>query len=222
MCGRFVLDANAKTLQTKFQIDTIIAEPKPCFNIAPMQSVAVIFNVDGERQLDMFRWGLIPSWSKEYKIANRMFNARAETIHKKLSFNRSFKERRCLIPATGFYEWTKTPIGKIPVYIYLKSKQPLAFAGVWDTWISRRGKVINSCSIVTTTSNKLLEPIHNRMPVILPHESIEFWLDTDEKSPEDLLPLLKPYPTEEMAYYAVSKMINSPSNDMPECILPRS
>jgi putative SOS response-associated peptidase YedK len=163
---------------------------------------------------------LIPSWAKDEAIGHRMINARAETLAEKPSFKRALQKRRCLIVADGFYEWKAAGKKKTPMFIALKSRQPFGFAGLWETWKSPKGEAIHSCTIITTTPNTLMESIHNRMPVILRREAEAQWLDRAVDDPQKLLPLLTPYPDNEMTAYEVSQIVNSPRNDVPACIEP--
>lgn len=220
MCGRFTLTADAETLQNTFDLDTVPQDLGARYNIAPTQPVAVVLNQDGSRQLDAFHWGLIPFWTKDTSKSKPMINARSETVAEKPSFKRPFRNQRCLVLADGFYEWQKTPQGKAPTYIHLADNRPFAFAGLWDRWQKGEEDPIYSCTIITTTPNSLMEAIHNRMPVILTPEAIDIWLDSSQQNPEVLLPLLKPYPADQMKAYAVSRLVNAPVNDRPECILP--
>ncbi len=223
MCGRFTLTVDPSELQDAFPWLTLPAagELAPRYNIAPSQPIAAVAN-NGQNQLEMFRWGLIPSWAKDPGIGNRMINARAETLADKPSFRSAFKRRRCLILANGFYEWRKEPGGKskTPMYIRLKSGEPFAFAGLWETWRSPGDETILSCTIITTTPNSLLEKIHDRMPVILKPAAYDRWLDPAEQQPDRLSSLLRPYPASPMTAYAVSKWVNRTENDSPECIVP--
>ncbi|HEX6305870.1 MAG TPA: SOS response-associated peptidase [Anaerolineales bacterium] len=191
------------------------------YNIAPSQPVAVIPN-DGRNKLDFFVWGLIPSWAKDPAIGNRMINARAETLAEKPSFRAAYRRRRCLVLADGFYEWRKEPgnKAKTPMYIQMESKEPFAFAGLWEIWHSADGSEVRSCNIITTEPNGLVKQIHNRMPVILPREAYELWLAPEEKDPSELDGLLVPFPAPEMMAYPVSKTVNSPANDGPELVQP--
>ncbi len=218
MCGRYTLTVDPKILQAEFGV-SVPENLAPRYNIAPTQPVPVILAEKGEPQFDVFRWGLIPSWAKDPRIGNKLINARAETIAEKPSFRTAFRRRRCLIPADGFFEWQKTPHGKQPVFIHLKNRLPFAFAGLWERWLSPDGSEILSCTIITTIPNELLKNIHNRMPVILSPDNRYQWLD-ETQSPQNLLPLLKPYPAAEMAFYPVSKLVNSPANDNPACVEP--
>ncbi len=221
MCGRFTLTVDTAQLQEAFpwvQVDTQVA---PRFNIAPTQPVAVVPN-DGKNKLDYFNWGLIPSWAKDPEIGSRLINARADTVAEKPSFRAAFRRRRCLIFASGFYEWMQEPgkKTKTPMYIRLRSGEPFGFAGLWEIWNSPDGSQIYSCTIITTEPNELLQPVHNRMPVILPKDAHPVWLESGDANPLHLQSLLKPYPTSEMEAFPVSRLVNSPDYDVPDCILP--
>jgi putative SOS response-associated peptidase YedK len=143
---------------------------------------------------------LIPSWSKDPSIANKLINARAETVENKPSFKNAFRKRRCLIVADGFYEWKREGKSKMPLYFYLKSHQPFGFAGLYETWLSTDKKEINTCVIITITANELIAPVHDRMPVILSDEQERIWLDSDAADVSILKSILKPYPAGEMDY----------------------
>ncbi len=166
----------------------------------------------------MMKWGLIPFWAKDPSIGNRMINARAESIAEKPAFRNAFQRRRCLVIADGFYEWRKEGKHKVPMRIILKTGQPFGFAGLWETWMSSEGAAIESCTIVTTTPNALMEPIHNRMPVILPREAETVWLDPGNADSAVLRELLVPYAAEGMEAYEVSALVNTPRNDVPEVL----
>jgi putative SOS response-associated peptidase YedK len=221
MCGRFTLFVDPKDLMEAFPGFALPVEWTPRYNIAPTQPVAAIPN-NGQNKVEFFRWGLIPSWAKDPAIGNRMINARAETVAEKPSFRAAFQRRRCLVLADGFYEWRKEPgrTAKTPMYIRLKSGLPFAFAGLWETWRAPDEEMIYSCNIITTEPNPLVAKIHNRMPVILEREAYDLWLDPAEQSPDRLGAWLKPYPAEQMTAYAVSRFVNNPSNEAPECIVP--
>jgi putative SOS response-associated peptidase YedK len=221
MCGRFTLALDRAGLQQAFPQFEMPKEVAPRYNIAPTQPVPVVPN-NAEKRVDYFQWGLVPSWAKDPQIGNRMINARSETLAEKPSFRAAYKRRRCLILADGFYEWQKVPgrKSKIPTHIRMQSDAPFAFAGLWESWHSADGSHILSCTIITTTPNELLEPIHNRMPVILPPEAYDDWLDPEERQPAELQGLLKPYPASEMRAYPVSTLVNKPQNDSPELIIP--
>ena len=220
MCGRYTLITGANTLQTEFNLAEAPQNLAPRYNIAPTQPAAVVVIHEGRRRLEAFHWGLIPFWAKEKSIGQKMINARAETLAQKPAFKNPLNRQRCLVLADGFFEWQTTPQGKQPMYIRLKNGNPFAFAGLWDQWKSPSGEIIYSCAIVTTTPNELMAPIHNRMPVILPGPARQTWLEPAIQQPQNLLPLLTPYPAEEMLCYPVSKLVNSPANDRAECIAP--
>ena len=168
----------------------------------------------------MLRWGLIPSWAKEPAIGSRLINARSETIAEKPSFRSAFKNRRCLIPATGFYEWKRQDRIKQPFYIRMRDTHPFAFAGLWEHWEGGEKEVINSCTILTTDPNDLMRDIHNRMPVILSPDNYDMWLDPANTRAAMLQPLLGPYPSDKMEVYPVSIYVNKPQNDDTRCIEP--
>ncbi|MGD0649736.1 MAG: SOS response-associated peptidase [Verrucomicrobiia bacterium] len=221
MCGRFTLTAEAKELAKRFGIEISASFYKtvaPRYNIAPTQPVVVLAN-DGKRCLMQMRWGLIPSWAKDPAVGNRMINARSETLTSRPAFRVSIRKRRCLILADGFYEWKKTGTVKQPVRIVLKNCEPFGFAGLWDNWKSPNGNEIATCTIITTEANDLIATIHDRMPVVLPRQSEDTWLDPESPLSE-LLALLKPYPSDQMEFYPVSRAVNSPGYNSPDCIVP--
>ncbi|RKU36968.1 hypothetical protein C6496_11430 [Candidatus Poribacteria bacterium] len=222
MCGRFTLASDAETLQQVFFDFEVPMNLSPRYNISPTQDIAAVPNTR-EKQTDFFHWGLIPSWAKDPKIGNRMINARSETLVEKPSFRNAYKRRRCLVLADGYYEWQKIPgeRAKQPVYIRLKSQKPFAVAGLWEVWQAKdMDEPLKSCTIITCPPNTFLEEIHHRMPVILPADAYAQWLSPDEQSADALQPLLTAYPGEEMEAYPVSRFVNRPTNDSPECIAP--
>ena len=221
MCGRFTLTIDPYHLQQAFPWAVIPEDLPPRYNIAPSQPVAVIPNT-GDNTLSMYKWGLIPSWSKDPAIGDRMINARSESLAEKPSFRNAYRRRRCLILADGFYEWKQDPgmKSKQPVYIRLIDSVPFAFAGLWEIWKSPEGAEVRSCTIITTQPNSLLEPIHNRMPVILPPASYSSWLVPEDRQPAQLNDLLIPYPASEMMASPVSRMVNIPQVDSPDLIKP--
>ena len=217
MCGRFTRSQSVPAIAEAFSVSEVSGDLAPSYNIAPTQQVAVIVS-DGVRQLLAMRWGLVPSWAKDLSIGNKMINARAETITEKASYRGAFKKRRCLVVADGFYEWQKLGDGKRPMYIRLKSGKPFGFAGLYEMWNSPEGENITTCTIVTTEANELMQPIHDRMPVIIPKEREDYWLDPATADRDSLLRLLKPYSADKMEAYPVSKLVNSPQNNSPELI----
>ena len=221
MCGRFTLTIDPAELRDAFGNYSFPPHFAPRFNIAPTQPVLAIPG-DGSRKADFFLWGLIPSWAKDATIGNRLINARAETLAEKPAFRGSFKHKRCLILADGFYEWKALPgtRTKMPYFVFLKSRQVFALAGLWDEWSGPDGSQVRSCTIITTAPNQFMAPIHNRMPVILPPEQYAEWLDPATQTTESLSAILQPYPPEEMAAHTVSTLVNNPKNDLPECVVP--
>lgn len=218
MCGRYALtDLKALVKDNRFQLSAFPQNLSPRYNIAPSQPVPAILN-QTPRELQFVRWGLIPSWAKDPTIGYRMINARAETLAEKPAFRRPLQRQRCLIPADGFYEWQRLGTRKVPHWIRLTSGEVFAFAGLWDTWTDPKTETaMTSCTIITTTPNRLLASIHDRMPVILPRESEAAWL-SDGLSPEQARALLKPYSAEQMKASLVSTLVNSPSNDTPDVL----
>lgn len=187
------------------------------YNIAPTQSVATVRQSGANRILSSMRWGLVPSWADDISIGNRLINARGETVLQKAAFRDSFRTRRCLIPADGFYEWKKSGKDRQPFHFCMKDGSLFAFAGVWDRWKSPTGKVLQSCSILTTAANDLLEGIHNRMPVILPPLHYRTWLTAPSVEAERLAELLVPFDPSLMSRYPVSSLVNKPQNEGPDC-----
>lgn len=221
MCGRFTLTVNPADLKDAFEGYIFPPKFSPRFNIAPSQPVLTIPN-DGNNVADFFIWGLIPMWAKDPSIGNRLINARGETIAEKPSFRGSFKHKRCLILADGFYEW-KSIAGqktKTPYFIHMKDRKPFAFAGLWDTWESPDGSSVKTCTIITTEPNDLMKSLHNRMPVILYPRDYGKWLEPSPQTPDNLLPLIKPFPADDMSAYPVSTLVNKPDNDTPELVVP--
>jgi putative SOS response-associated peptidase YedK len=219
MCGRFTLFEADKVLSREFGVSGI-PPLSPRYNIAPSQPVAAVRATPaGEgRELAFLRWGLIPSWSKDPAIGNRLINARAETAQEKPSFRSAFRRHRCLIPTNGFYEWQRLERGKQPYFVRMRDGQLFAFAGLWDRWESPDKGVIETCTILTTAANTVLAPIHDRMPVILPPMEYARWLDPALRDPDSLAPLLVPFPPEEMLAFPVSPRVNAPTVDDEKCI----
>jgi putative SOS response-associated peptidase YedK len=223
MCGRFTLILDPVALREDLDLGNIPEGMPPRYNVAPSQPVAVVR--DGQaRAVELFRWGLIPSWAKDPSIGNRMINARAETLLEKPTFKAAFTRRRCLVLADGFFEW-KHAAGKAarsqPYYFRLADGKPFAFAGLWDLWTPADGSELPTCTVITTQANARVGEVHDRMPVILDAATMWDWLDPQAR-PADLTGLLRPYPPEKMSTQPVSTMVNSPSVDTPECIAPVS
>lgn len=219
MCGRFAFNPARVDLKTLFDIGRIDTPAETSYNIAPTQPVWAVVQRDGVNTLERMQWGLIPAWAKDPKIGSKMINARAETIAEKPSFKRLLKSRRCLILADGFYEWRESGAKrKTPLFVCLESREPFAFAGLFDTWTPPGGEPMNTCTIVTTSANELMAAFHHRMPVILAKSDRKLWLDPSFQDTAKLLPLLRPYPAEEMVAYEVSSRVNSPKNNSAELI----
>lgn len=219
MCGRYSFAPDLKIVNEHYDITVKDGDIKNNYNCAPSQSLPVI---TGEKpgELSFFRWGLIPFWAKDRKIAYKLINARGETLSEKASFRNAFKKRRCLIPADAFYEWKKTEASKekIPYRIFLPGQAVFSMAGIWEQWKSPEGELIYSFSIITISPNELMAEIHNRMPVILDKENEKVWLENDDQ--QKLMPLIKPYPAHKMDAYRVSALVNSPRNNSMEIIKP--
>ncbi len=191
---------------------------EPRYNIAPTQSVAAIRADDaGLRSLDMLRWGLVPFWAKDVSIGNRLINARAETVAEKPAFRQAFSRRRCLVLASGFYEWGETPSGKAPFFVSPRSGECLAFAGLWEQWQGGEDTVLESCVIITTAANERLTKVHQRMPAILAADAQTRWL-ADETPTEERLKLLQPAPESELEVRQVRRTVNNPRNEGAELI----
>ncbi len=219
MCGRFIVDSDEREITRTFRIKLAEATVQPSYNVAPTQPVLTVVQRDGQRVLASMRWGLIPVWAKDPLIGSKMINARAETVAEKPSFKRLLKSRRCLIVADGFYEWHKDGARKVPMFISVKPKHPIGFAGLYDTWTSPDGEKITSCTIITTHANDLMESIHSRMPVILPKTAYSRWLDPSNQDLDELSEILLPY-SGKMQAYAVSTLVNAVGHNSPENIRP--
>lgn len=217
MCGRFTITFERDTAQQYLQLE-IPTDFIPRYNVAPTQQVAV-WRDTTSRSLEWMRWGLIPSWAKDTSIGVHLINARGETLLEKPSFREAFQRRRCLILADGFFEWQKQP-GKqpsIPYYFTLNDKKLFFFAGLWDTWHSPSGETFTTCAIITTTPNAVVEPVHDRMPVLFESQAAWAWLNKSA-SASSLQAMLLPYPAEKMNGYVVSTLINQANLETPELI----
>lgn len=220
MCGRFALTAPASDIAEIFQVD-VLPEVLPRYNVAPTTQVPCVVEEDGERKVEMFRWGLIPSWAKDKKIGYRMINARSETVASKPAFRSAFKRRRLLVLADGFYEWQRFGKGrsatKVPHLIQLEGGKVFGMAGLWETWRDpETDEEIRTCTIVTTSGNELMKPIHDRMPVILPESTWDLWLDPTMQEKEVLQEILVPFPADQMQERAVSSSVGNVKNKGPE------
>jgi putative SOS response-associated peptidase YedK len=221
MCGRFTLTVSPEELQAAFPSFDIPPDIPASFNIAPSQPISVVPN-DKNKKMTFMRWGLVPSWAKDENFGGyNLINARSETAAEKPSFKNSFRRRRCAVLTDGFLEWKKNSSGtKTPYYITMKSREPFAFAGLWEEWISPVGDLLLSACILTTTPNQVVQPIHNRMPVILNQANLDKWLQPGEVDPVAVQPILKPFSGKDLEAYPVTTYVNSPGNNSPKCIQP--
>ena len=217
MCGRFALFASGEELRERYPfVDPSLFEPR--YNIAPTQAVAAVRSTATGQELVRLRWGLIPSWAADPAIGKKLLNARAETVAEKPSFRSAIKRRRCLIPASGFYEWQKTGARrKQPYFIRPRDGGLFAFAGLWEEWHDPRGEVVETCTILTTEANDLMRPLHDRMPVILDPTSDARWLDAGADA-ASLHALLVPYHSEKMEAFPVNPWVSNPKHEGPRCL----
>ena len=215
MCGRFQLSVKGKHISERFNVEVFDEKYSPSYNCAPSQKLPVITNQEPEK-LNYLKWGLVPFWSKDPKIGFKLINARSESILEKPAFKTAFSQRRCLIPANGFYEWKKQGKQKIPYRIFLKTEEIFAMAGIWETWKDAEGLPLQTFSIITTSPNSLMMGIHNRMPVILNKFDEQAWLY--EKDVTYLKKLLQPFDSSKMEAYTISEKVNLPLNNGPELI----
>jgi putative SOS response-associated peptidase YedK len=211
MCGRFSLRARLNGLLAQYAVEPFKKLPLfERYNIPPTTEVPIVRLIDGQREISLARWGLIPSWTKDIKKAPMLNNARAETVQEKPSFRSAYKSRRCIIPASGFYEWLNDSKPRQPFYFHRPDDKLLSFAGLWESWND-----IESCVIITTDANEIMAPIHERMPVILGDNDYGLWLDP---SAGDATHLLAPCPASELTCYPVSTFVNNVRNQGPQCI----
>lgn len=218
MCGRYTLIKTSE-ISDRFHTTTIPTEISPNYNAAPGQVMPVITANGQQNEIRLMKWGLVPSWAREVKIGYKMINARSEGIESKPSFRHAYKKQRCLVPASGFYEWQKSPDGKIPQYIYLEDKSLFAFAGLWEYWQQPGSDPLETFTIITTQANTFMKPIHDRMPVILEKKFEDDWLNQENQDSDFLHHLIK-NSKPELASHEVSTQVNSPKNNTPEIIKP--
>jgi putative SOS response-associated peptidase YedK len=218
MCGRLTRRSPPRVVAEAFGLPEV-PELFPRFNVAPGEAVAVVRKMPQAevRELVLLRWGLIPPWAGDPSIGDRLANAHSETAATKPSFSRAFRSRRCLVVADGFYEWQKVNGRKQPYFVGLQSDRPFGLAGLWERW-DKGGEPVESCTILTTDANELMQPIHERMPVILPPDQYGLWLDPRCQDAGKLAKLLRPFPSTGMMAYPVSTLVNNPRNDVPQCV----
>jgi putative SOS response-associated peptidase YedK len=219
VCGRFIRTSPRAAIRDAFGLDPPPdLDLAPRYNVCPGEEVVVLATrPDGERRIGRLRWGLVPAFAESPTSGPRAINARAETILARPAFRDAFRRRRCLVVTDGFYEWRREGTTKTPYLLYLRSRRPFAFAGIWERWRSPAGETLATCAIITCPPNPLVAPIHDRMPVILPPAAYARWLDP---LADDARLLLVPYPEDEMDAHPVSTLVNSPRNDSPECVRP--
>jgi putative SOS response-associated peptidase YedK len=219
MCGRFAITSTPEAIRLLLDY---LDQPNfpPRHNIAPTQPIGIVRLENGQRRFALVRWGLLPSWVKDPKSFTLLINARGDTVNEKPAFRNAMKYRRCLIPADGFYEWKGEGPSKVPYYVRLKSGQPFAFAGLWETWTGPNGEEMETAAIVTTQANQALRPIHHRMPVVLPPEAYDPWLDTSHVDAAAAHALIAPAPDGLFDAYEVSKAVNRVANDFADLTEP--
>ncbi len=220
MCGRFTLTLDPGELQELLGLGPFVHIVQPRYNIAPSQPIPIVKDTES-RAVELYRWGLVPFWSKDLQIGNRLINARSETAYEKPAYRAAFKYRRCLILADGFFEWHSNGNGgtKTPYLFKLNDDHPFTFAGLYEHWEPPEGGELHSATILTCEPNELVGNYHNRMPVILDEEARWKWLDP-AATQKELMGFMKPYPAEEMKCFEVSRAVNSPNNDVPEVVQP--
>jgi putative SOS response-associated peptidase YedK len=219
MCGRYTVISNPEALRALFGYEELPNFP-PRYNIAPTQPITIVRLADGKRHFALVRWGLLPSWVKDPKTFTLLINARGETVCDKPAYRAAMKRRRCLIPADGFYEWQKAGDRKRPFYVHAKSGEPLAFAGLWETWQGPNGEELETGTIVTTAANGTLKPIHERMPVIVPREAFDLWLNCTDVDAKTAEALVAPAPEGMLEAYEISTAVNRTANDNPKLLEP--
>jgi putative SOS response-associated peptidase YedK len=212
MCGRYTITSAPEAIRALFGYPEQPNFP-PRYNVAPTQPIPIVRLVEGKRQFALVRWGLLPSWVKDPKTFALLINARGESVTDKPAFRAAMKRRRCLIPADGFYEWKAVAGRKQPFFVRLKSGAPMAFAGLWECWTGPNGEELETAAIITTDANRTLAPIYNRMPVIVPPEGFDLWLNTNDVDATTAAALIAPAPDSLLEAYEVSAAVNRTAND---------
>jgi putative SOS response-associated peptidase YedK len=218
MCGRFTLHHSTEDIAERFGIEQVLMDLVPRYNIAPSQPVSAIVQRES-RTLEQFKWGLVPSWAQDPAVGNRMINARSESASEKPAFRDAFRRHRCLIPASGYYEWKRIRERSLPQYIYRADENPFIMAGLWEEWNAPGGAVVRTCAVLTTEPNPFAAAVHNRMPAILTGEECERWLDP-RSDVVALQGLLHPHPDDDLAAHEVGMGVNKAGFDDPTCVLP--
>ncbi len=217
MCGRYTVTSAPEAIRALFAYSEQPNFP-PRYNVAPTQPIAIVRLAEGKRQFALVRWGMLPSWVKDPKTFTLLINARGESVSGKPAFRAAMKRRRCLIPADGFYEWKAAGPRKQPYYVTAKLGGPLAFAGLWETWTGPNGEELETAAIVTTRANRALAAIHERMPVIIPPEAFDLWLDCANVDAETAAALIAPAPETLLDAYEISTAVNRTANDHPKLV----
>lgn len=222
MCGRYSLNNSKEEIKEWFDADSFDLDTlQPNFNVAPTDTMPVTGeNQEGKRSIQPFRWGFLPFWAEDKDIGYSMINARAETVDTKRSYKPSFRKYRCLVPASGFYEWKNKEGEKVPYYIYPTHEPMFAFAGIYNVWESPDGDRIPTFTIITTDANEKIKNLHDRMPVMLLKEEWNEWLDPTNHDTDSLKELLRPFPEDALDYYRVSKKVSNVRNNSKELIEP--
>jgi putative SOS response-associated peptidase YedK len=221
MCGRYAVTSAPEAIRTLFGYAEQPDFP-PRYNVAPTQPIAIVRMVDGRRQFALVRWGLLPSWVQDPKNFSLLINARGESVMDKPAFKAAMKYRRCLVPANGFYDWKASATRRQPYCVRAKSRQPLAFAGLWETWTGPNGEELETAAIVTTRANRALADIHDRMPVIVPPDAFDLWLNCNAVDAETAGTLIAPAPEDLLEAYEVSSAVNRTANDHAQLVEPNS
>ncbi len=219
MCARYSFTSAPEAMRQLFRYIERPNFPRR-YNVAPTQPIAIVRLMDGDRHFALVRWGFLPSWVKDPRTFTLLINARGETVCDKPAFRAAMKRRRCLIPADGFYEWQKAGDRKRPFFVHARSGAPLAFAGLWETWTGPNGEELETAAIVTTRANRSLSPIHQRMPVIVPPEAFDLWLDNAEVDTATAAALIQPAPDDLLGAYEISTAVNRTANDDPKLLEP--
>jgi putative SOS response-associated peptidase YedK len=219
MCGRYAITSAPEAIRRLFGYDEQPNFP-PRYNVAPTQPVPIVRMFEGKRQFALVRWGLIPAWVKDPRGFSLLINARGESLGDKPAFRAALRYRRCLFPADGFYDWRRESERARPYYVRLKAGGPMALAGLWENWMGPNGEEMETAAIVTTRANRMLATVHPRMPVIVPPEAFDLWLDTGTVDATMAAALIAPAPEDMLEMHEVSPAVNSAANDTPDLIEP--
>jgi putative SOS response-associated peptidase YedK len=219
MCGRYAITSAPEAIRALFGY---LEQPNfpPRYNVAPTQPVPIVRLAEGQRSFALVRWGLLPSWVKDPRTFTPLINARGESVNDKAAFRNAMRRRRCLFPADGFYEWRQEGKARRPFFVRARSGGPIAFAGLWETWMGPNGEEMETAAIVTTRANRTLSPIHERMPVVVPPDAFDFWLDCRKVDGDTAAALIAPAREDVLEAFEISPAVNHVANDSPELIAP--